>query len=93
MSFMKKRISHWIEPEVDKRFILRVRGYGLKQLEEVTGVGAPTISRWLSGEIGMKDEWYRKILRRVAHVKAISLVVIHGKYGDYYRGHLQPGRH
>ena len=68
-AFMIKHITYWIEPETDVAFIEKVRQYGLRQLGEATGINPPTIGKWLQGTNGLKEEWYRLIVKRVKPLK------------------------
>ena len=61
--------SFWIELPLDAWLVEKVRFYGQKRLAQDTGINNPTINRWLSGSIGMKEEWYKKIKRQVINNK------------------------
>ena len=84
---MRKSIVYWINKDEDWQLILKIRSFGLTKLAQATGINMPTISRWLREDIGMKEEWYRKIRAAVKHT-LISDRFVHVRYGE--GGYLRP---
>ena len=65
---MIKRISHFIEPGVDTEIITKAYLYGVTKLAIDTRLNPPTIVRWLNGSIGMRDDWYKRIIRKIKNI-------------------------
>lgn len=59
---MRVQKTYWIEPEVDARLIGRIQKYGQKRLAGDANINGPTISRWLHCGIGMREDWYKRIM-------------------------------
>lgn len=63
---MRIQKTYWIEPEIDFKLIGRIQKYGQRKLSKNTNINEPTISRWLHCGVGMREDWYKRIMKALS---------------------------
>ena len=81
---MRIQKTYWIEPEVDARLIGRIQKYGQKKLAKDANVNQPTISRWIHCGIGMREDWYKRIMHVLVGTHCPVEIRRHGAMVDSF---------